>query len=220
MSGQNRLRLLMGANALVYLGPLLAGMAGFGWALLPFFAGILIFWLVLLDPRGWVHSRRDWITGRAAIRVAGQVLMQVLLVAVLFGAGRGIAGVMGLSMSLPAVQLLALSFFALPATRLIWRPEERQVEQAAERMVARMVRLPEGCDNAELLAHLAAMRRHASADDLEVALRRAIDAGAGASVAARALAMLAVSRGRVAEPAAERGAERGAVPMDAALADA
>ena len=48
--------------------------------------------------------------------------------------------------------IAALAFFALPATRLIWRPEERQVEQAAERMVARMVRLPEGCDNAELLA--------------------------------------------------------------------
>lgn len=187
---KNRLRLLMGANALVYLGPLLAGMAGFGWAAVPAFAAILIFWLVLLDPRGWRHARRDWINGRAAVQATGRILIQVLLVAILFGIGRGIAGVVGIGLELPLVQVMALSFFALPLTRLVWRPEQAAARRVAERMVERLNTLPENSDDAEILAHVVAIRQHVCLDDLHAALTRFAAREDARRTVSRALALV------------------------------
>jgi hypothetical protein len=46
----NKLRLLMGTTALLYLGPLLAGLRGFGWPVVPVFAAIFVLWLIVLRP--------------------------------------------------------------------------------------------------------------------------------------------------------------------------
>jgi len=129
-----RARLLQGATALLYFGPLLAGMAGFGWAMLPPFVSIFVFWLMLLRPHQWPQRNRDWLSLQILAGVATIVLTQVLLVAVLFGIGRGIGGVAGhLPMFHPFLPL-GLSFLALPLSRLVWN---------AERAAARGVRLDE-----------------------------------------------------------------------------
>jgi len=39
-----RIRMLMAATALLYLGPLLAGLAGFGWPMVYAFATIFTLW--------------------------------------------------------------------------------------------------------------------------------------------------------------------------------
>lgn len=190
MGIRNRVRLLMGVNALVYLGPLIAGMAGFGWPAVPVFVAILVLWLILLDPRAWEFSRADWANGRAAVRIAGQVFLQILLAGVLFGIGRGIAGVIGVSLDLPLMQLAAMSFFALPAVRLFWRPDVAANRKVARRMAEKLLDLPDRADDAEILAHLAAMRQHAEAEDLRAALQHLAAREDARLVIRRALAML------------------------------
>ena len=119
-----RLRLLQGATALLYLGPLLAGMAGYGWAMLPPFVSIFVFWLIVLRPQQWPQTLSDWRRPAAPLSVLTQVLTQVLLVAVLFGIGRGIGGVAGNMPMLHPFLPLAISFFAFPLSRLVWNSEK------------------------------------------------------------------------------------------------
>ena len=119
-----RARLLRAANALLYFGPLLAGLAGFGWAMLPPFVSIFVFWLLLLRPHQWPQTGRDWLTSRALLSVLTQVLTQVLLVAVLFGIGRGIGGVAGSLPNMHPFLPLAMSFLALPLSRFLWNGEK------------------------------------------------------------------------------------------------
>ena len=54
---QNRVRLLMGASALLYMGPLLAGLSGMGWAALPVFMALFALWLVVMRPAQWPRDR-------------------------------------------------------------------------------------------------------------------------------------------------------------------
>jgi hypothetical protein len=71
------------------------------------------------DPVDW---RRP---GGLLLSVLTQVLTQVLLVAVLFGIGRGIGGVAGNMPMLHPFLPLAISFFALPLSRLVWNGKRR-----------------------------------------------------------------------------------------------
>lgn len=119
-----RARLLRAANALLYFGPLLAGLGGFGWAMLPPFVSIFVFWLLLLRPHQWPQSGRDWLTSRALLSVLTQILAQTLLVAVLFGIGRGIGGVAGHLPNMHPFLPLAVSFLALPVSRVLWNGEK------------------------------------------------------------------------------------------------
>jgi hypothetical protein len=177
---RNRLRLMMGATALLYLGPLLAGLAGFGWALLPAFTAIFVLWLIVLRPHQWPRRPADW-TGAVALRAAGHVLVQVLLVAVCFGVGRGIGGVLGVTPALPLALPLALSFLAIPLCRLVWDPwkaaeldvflddairriedpdyrpgADPEAEARAEAAIAAVLDLPEDAPDATALAAVAA----------------------------------------------------------------
>ncbi len=119
-----RARLLRAANALLYFGPLLAGLAGFGWAMLPPFVSIFVFWLLLLRPHQWPQSGRDWLTASALLSALTQVLTQILLVAVLFAIGRGIGGVAGHLPNMHPFLPLAVSFLALPVSRVLWNGEK------------------------------------------------------------------------------------------------
>lgn len=115
-----RARLLQAATALLYFGPLLAGLSGYGWAMLPPFVSIFVFWLLLLRPHQWPQTGREWLAPQAWMSALTQVLTQILLVAVLFGIGRGIGGVAGhLPMVNPFLPL-AVSFLAVPVSRLVW----------------------------------------------------------------------------------------------------
>jgi hypothetical protein len=119
-----RLRMLQGATAALYMGPLLAGMAGYGWVMLPPFVSIFVLWLMILRPHQWPQTNAEWLTRQAWLSVLTQVLTQVLLVAVLFGIGRGLGGVLGHLPLFHPVLPVAISFVSIPLSRLFWNSEQ------------------------------------------------------------------------------------------------
>ena len=118
---QNRLRMLMGASALLYLGPLLAGLSGMGWAAVPVFIALFALWLVVMRPVQWPRDPGLW-TSQTVVAAAAQVAVNALIVVVLFGIGRGIGGVAGFLPNFPAFFPVALSFLAIPLSRLAGDP--------------------------------------------------------------------------------------------------
>ena len=211
---QARLRLLKGATALLYFGPLLAGIAGFGWRVVPLFVGIFLLWLFILRPQQWPRTLADWSRPEALIALLTQSLVQLLLVAVSLGIGRGIGGVLGVMPAIPLMLPVAVSFLSIPLARMIWDPwradtgevvldealarleaEEdpaddlkRRTEVAA-RMVAALDRLPAEAAPELLADHLHAMATQTSHEALRVALMDPIYDGSATAVVRRAAAV-------------------------------
>lgn len=106
------------ATALLYAGPLVAGLGGSGWAMAPAFVLVFLLWQVLQHPRDWHRTPLRW---RAAPRLTGALLRIAVLaglVALLFGFGRGIGGVLGHLPAMPAAAPLLASLMAVPLARL------------------------------------------------------------------------------------------------------
>lgn len=121
-----RLRVLQVATACLYLGPLLAGLGGYGWQVVPVFTAIFLLWLIALRPQEWPQSRADWMQPDTWMAMAARAVVQLLLVVLCFGIGRGLAGVAGLSLNLPFMGPIILSFLAVPIARLAWPPQRAQ----------------------------------------------------------------------------------------------
>ncbi len=195
MAIHNRLRLLQGAAALLYLGPLLAGLGGYGWRVVPVFSAIFVLWLIILRPHQWPRDLAAWRTALVWAAALGAALMQVLLVTVCFGVGRGIGGIMGFLPLLHPMLPIALSFLAIPLCRLIWDPwkaaeMDRFLDQAIQQVakptpsdftaadvaVSALLQLPGTAPADEVAAQLAAVLDHpqswARLDMLVVALDR------------------------------------------------
>lgn len=204
---RTRLRLLMGATALLYFGPLLAGLGGFGWAVVPVFTAIFLLWLVILRPQDWPRGWAGWRQPQALIGLATRAAVQLLLVSLCFGIGRGIGGVLGAQPPFPVMLPITISFLSIPLARLVWEPRKAQqldgfltealaeveavnrhlVPEAAVGMVRPLADLPSGTDDETLAGHLEALSRHLS----PVELAGALQAHAGRSATARrALALL------------------------------
>ncbi len=115
-----RLRLLKGATALLYIGPLFAGISGMGFGVLGFFVVIFVVWLLIVRPEQWPATAKEWLTPQAVGVVATQVLSQVLLVCVLLGIGRGVGAVAGFLPVVNPIFPLAVSFLAIPLCRMLW----------------------------------------------------------------------------------------------------
>lgn len=162
-----RVRLLKGATALLYFGPLLAGLSGFGWEQVPFFLAIFVLWLIILRPEQWPASPAEWLTAQAWGASLTLVLSQMLLVTVLFGIGRGIGGIAGFLTVVNSYMPLALSFLAIPVCRLLWNArkaadegifldddaEQAQVPRAAADAAAAVVpllNLPDDAPDAQV----------------------------------------------------------------------
>lgn len=134
----DRATLLMAAMALLYFGPLLAGLGGAGWPAVYAFAVIFTLWLIVLRPQSWPRDAAQWRDPLVLLHALTQVVAQCLLVAVLFGVGRGIGGALGAVVGWPAWFPLSLSFLSVPLARLIWDPwmaeemERRLAEAGAE----------------------------------------------------------------------------------------
>jgi hypothetical protein len=122
------LRALQIATVILYMGPLLGGLAGFGWGLVPPFLSIFVLWLVLLRPHQWPQTPREWATPRAWLAALSMILSQVVLVAALFGAGRGIGGVLGTLPLFHPLLPVAVSFLAIPLLRLVWDTDRALAE--------------------------------------------------------------------------------------------
>ena len=119
---ENRRRFTMVANALLYFGPLLAGLAGFGWALIPVFTAIFVLWLIILQPYEFPINKAEWLSPDAWVAVAARAAVQLLLVVALFAVGRGIGGILGAMTGFPTLLPVAISFLSIPLARMIWDP--------------------------------------------------------------------------------------------------
>ncbi len=144
-----RLRLLKGANALLYFGPLLAGLGGFGWPVVLLFGVIFMGWLFILRPQQWPRTLADWGRPEALISLLTQGVVQVLLVAFSFGIGRGIGGVLGAIPPFPLMLPVAISFLSIPFARMIWDPwQDNQMDVLLDDALAKLDMDPEGEDTA------------------------------------------------------------------------
>ncbi|MBN8629606.1 MAG: hypothetical protein J0L76_01975 [Rhodobacterales bacterium] len=120
-----RMRLVKGATALLYIGPLIAGLCGFGWDMVASFTAIFVVWLMVLRPEQWPTSPSEWQSGQAWLAALAQVLSQILLVAVLFGIGRGIGGLANIgALTINPILPLAVSFVSIPLCRMLWDANE------------------------------------------------------------------------------------------------
>lgn len=171
-------------TGLLYFGPLLAGLAGQGWAMVPLFLGVFLLSSVILQPDMWPRSRADLARSEAAVALASLIATQALLVVVLFAFGRGIGGVLALEPALPVYLPVALSFVSVPLARMAWRPEGLVVElapmavegEAVEAMLAHLLALGDASEEV-LQRHLTAIMAHSD----PVVLRQAL-ASQGAAV--------------------------------------
>lgn len=120
-----RMRLVKGATALLYIGPLLAGLCGFGWTMVAPFTGIFVVWLMVLRPEQWPSSPAEWLTGQAWLAALAQVLSQIVLVAILFSVGRGLGGIADIgAVAVNPMLPLSISFVSIPLCRMLWDAEE------------------------------------------------------------------------------------------------
>lgn len=120
-----RMRLVKGIAALLYIGPLLAGLCGFGWSMVFSFTAIFVVWLMVLRPEQWPATPAEWLTGQAWLAALAQVLSQLLLVGVLFGIGRGLGGLADIgTVDLDPLLPLSVSFLAIPLCRMLWDARE------------------------------------------------------------------------------------------------
>lgn len=120
----NRLRLLQVVTVLLYVGPLIAGMARMGWAHVAAFSAVFLLWQIVMRPLDWPRDAARWSDRALQAAALARILILVLIVAVLFGIGRGIGGVFGHLPAIPALAPLGLSFLAVPLARLIWDPAQ------------------------------------------------------------------------------------------------
>ena len=190
---QNQMRLLMCATALLYIGPLMAGLGGDGWAIVPVFLLLFLLWLFILRPQHWPRSLAEWRQPAAWAAALTQAAVQLLLVALLFGVGRGIGGALGFQPPYGTLLPISISFLSIPLSRLIWdpwksaelndlldhaiqhiAPQQSASDSAsldlARAMVAPLADLPAGTSADQVGRHLAALSAHASPAHIRAAL--------------------------------------------------
>ena len=183
---QGRLRFLKAATALLYFGALLAGLMGQGWGMVLAFLAVFLAWSMILRPQLWPSRPADLAQSQALVALAALIVTQALLVVLCFGIGRGIGGVMGLQPALPDYLPLALSFVAVPLSRLIWNPAVMEKTAGFDPvqgmmlppidtvvgMVAQVIALPDHVTEAEVQPLLDAIAGKSDA----LAVRQALNA--------------------------------------------
>ncbi|MFN3824859.1 MAG: hypothetical protein ACK4RN_12825 [Pseudorhodobacter sp.] len=195
---KDRAQRLMGAMALMYFGPLLAGLDNHGFAVVPAFAAIFVVWLIVLEPRRFPRNLKDWKIRQTQLTVVSRSALQVLLVLVLFGIGRGIGGAAGVVVDIPVALPLAMSFLAIPLARLIhdsFAKSELPLSAEARRgfaigMLKPLENLPEDVADRELADHLEVLGQHVERPLIEEILAEKAEEGTASAVARRALALL------------------------------
>jgi hypothetical protein len=176
-----RMRLLKGATALLYVGPMFAGVSGFGWGVLFPFVAIFVVWLMILRPEQWPESFEEWKTPAAWGAALAQVLSQIALVCILLAFGRGLGAIAGYLPVVNPIFPLAVSFLAIPLCRILWNPEEAadtgyfldeeaeaahapRAAAAAASAISPLLNLPDAAPDAEVMQSVARVMDAPGAD--------------------------------------------------------
>lgn len=182
-------RMTSGAQLALLLGPLLSGLGGFGWSMIPAFAVIFVLWGLVLRPDGWPQAAGDWF-GPDWPRHLGRLLSQVLIVTVLFGIGRGLSVALGALPIVSPLLPLALSLTGIALARMVWdggkaatlaahpSGDARHLAEGqalADRLLEEMAATDLTEDEAR--AHLKAMAVHVDAARLRAALDARVASG-------------------------------------------
>lgn len=204
---QNRLRLVKGATALLYFGPLLAGLGGFGWEIMPLFGAIFVLWLFIMRPRLFPRTTADLKSVSSWVALAAPIVVQILLVTILFGVGRGIGGILG---SLPEFSIMlpvAISFFSIPLARVFWDPwkadspaaildaalrrgSDAESQLEAHEMLQSINELPDSISNDDLMGPLEVLRDNLDTDVMFDMLLGMVRNGDASVAGRRALVLL------------------------------
>ncbi len=196
----SRQRSLMGLNALLYIGPLLAGLAGQGWNLVPLFVAVFVLWLAVIQPGDWPHGRDEWRQRDRQLSVLTQSAVQIVVVVALFAIGRGLGGMLGILPLFHPMMPAALSFVAIPFARLAGAIPVPPVQgeaatnprlQAAVRVTETLNALPHDVDHAVIEAHMRAIAGEIGQEDLREALLARAKGGEASVSTVRALLNLA-----------------------------
>jgi hypothetical protein len=94
-------RLLFATSALLYSGPLYAGLAGYGFATLPLFAAFRMAWLFIVRPGDWPETWEDWRVPRAVAWPMLLFAVQMVVAGFCLAMGRAIGGMYALTLPLP-----------------------------------------------------------------------------------------------------------------------
>lgn len=127
---KRQMKLFSVAAAMLYVGPLLAGLSAAPIAVLPIFVAIFVLWMTLMRPSVWAKATAEGTPTALAIHLGGITLMQVLLVIVAFGVGRGLGVLAGTLPMQPWVPVL-ISLLAVPVGRILWNPALDDAETQA-----------------------------------------------------------------------------------------
>lgn len=140
----SRIQMLMGATALLYLGPLLAGLTGLGWQTTGPFVALFLIWLAVMRPELWpLAGPEGWRQPALWARALVMAAVQLVLVTVLFAIGRGLGGVAALEGLLPAPLPFLMSALSIPLSRAVWNPVQAQaLDQLMDEALARLAAPP------------------------------------------------------------------------------
>ncbi len=117
-----RYRLFLLSTALLYMGPLVAGLAGFGWPMIAEFTAIFMLWLVVMRPAMWPEALADWVNRKVLLKLLFWVVVQAAIVGFCFAIGRGIGGTAGSLPPMPVWVPPLMSLLAVPVSRILWDP--------------------------------------------------------------------------------------------------
>lgn len=133
MTPSLRRQMFMFCAGMLYFGAMLAGLAGYGWSVVPIYTGLFLMWMVILNPGLWPATLAS-LTPARMVALLARSGAQVALVLFCFILGRGVGGVTGHLPPVPLGLALGLSFLALPLVRLLQsshgpaRPETKAQE--------------------------------------------------------------------------------------------
>jgi hypothetical protein len=216
------MRLLPLVTLMLYAGPLVAGMAGYGWAMVVPFAAIFVLWQIVMRPLDWPRQAAPWARRELQAAALARVVLMVILVALCFAVGRGIGGLVGYMPAVPLALPLGASVLAIPLARLLAgpadpathrflnealaavdaaaSPDAAHLAAAAERagrLIDPLADLPADTGAETVATHLTALAPHVDPAQLRRALLARVKAGDGGALP-MALALHATDPGALA----------------------
>lgn len=114
-----RYRAMFGTSALLYAGPLYAGLAGYGFETLPVFAAFFMVWLAVVRPGDWPETLDEWKSPRAIAWPMLIFIGQLGVVAFSLFMGNAIRAFAAIEVPLPLPVTLAMSFGAVVLARAL-----------------------------------------------------------------------------------------------------